>query len=99
MILTIIKMHGRSTKRREIIQTIKELDSKAAQEEGCVTAAYYEDIDNQDVHYILEQWETREDLERYKGSTAYNVLLGLEALLKEPLQIQHTFQCLSEKSL
>ncbi len=95
MILTIIKMHGRSTKRREIIQTIKELDNKAMLEKGCVTATYYESIDDQDVHYILEEWETREDLERYKSSKTYNVLLGLEALLVGPPEIQHTIQCRS----
>jgi len=47
----------------------------------------------------MEEWETREDLERYKESTTYNVLLGLEALLVEPLQIQHTYQCKTEKIL
>ena len=99
MILTIVKMHGQSTKRREILQTVKELNSKAVQEKGCIAATYYEDIENQDVHYILEERKTREDLERYKSSTAYNVLLGLEVLLKEPLQIQHTIQCISGKSL
>jgi quinol monooxygenase YgiN len=96
MILTIIKMQGLAGKRREILQTVKELHSKAALEKGCLAANYYEDIDNRDIHYILEKWETEEDLERYKHSKTYKVLLGLEALLAGPLDIQHTIQCGSE---
>lgn len=96
MILTIIKMHGRSTKRKEILQTIKELDSKATQQEGCVATGYYEDMDDRDIHYILEEWRSAKDLERYKNSKSYNALLGIEALLTEPLEIQHTLKCKSE---
>ncbi len=99
MILTIIKMHGRSTKRREIVQTIKELGCKAAQEVGCVDAEYYEDKDNRDIHYILEKWKTEEDLERFKRSKTYKVLLGLEVLLAGPPEIHHTIQCKSEANL
>ena len=99
MILTIIKLHGLAGKRREILQTIRELDSKAAQEMGCVDATYYEDIDNRDIHYILEKWKTEGDLERYKRSKPYKVLLGLEVLLAGPLEIQHTIQCKPEKNL
>lgn len=93
MILTIIKMHGRSTKRKEILQTVKELDNLVSQQEGCVGAGYYEDLDNIDIHYILEEWESRQDLERYMRSKSYNALLGIEALLTQPLQIQHTLRC------
>lgn len=96
MILTIIKIHGLSTKRKEILQTIKELDSKAAQQEGCVAAGYYEDLDDRDIHYILEEWESQADLDRYKRSKFYNALLGLEALLTQPLEIQHTLKCKTE---
>lgn len=96
MILTIIKLHGRSTKRKEILQTIKELDSKAAQQEGCVATGFYEDMNDRNVHYILEEWESREDLERYMRTKSYNVLLGIEALLKGPLEIQHTHKCKTE---
>lgn len=96
MILTIIKVHGQSTKRREILQTIKELVGKMAQQEGCVAATYYEDMDDKDIHFILEQWKTEKDLERYTRSKAYSVLLGIEALLVKPLEIQHTIQCISK---
>lgn len=95
MILTIIKMHGKPAKRREILQTIKGLDGMTLLEEGCIAATYFEDIDNKDIHFILEEWKTEKDLERYKSSKTYNVLLGLEALLVGPPEIQHTIQCRS----
>lgn len=95
MILTIIKMHGQPAKRREILQTIRELDGRAVQEEGCMAATYFEDIENKDIHFILEEWKTEKDLERYKSSKTYKVLLGLKALLVEPPEIQHTIQCKS----
>jgi quinol monooxygenase YgiN len=39
----------------------------------------------------LEQWETREDLDQHITTHRFGALLGIKALLSEPLEIQiHT---------
>lgn len=89
MILTTIKIHGRSEKRKEIVQTIKALSEQLAQDNGCMKADLYQDLDDKDTLYFLEEWLTRKDLDKYKTSKSLAVLLGLETLLTESLEIKH----------
>lgn len=93
MILTTIKVHGQSAKRKEIIQTINELAGRMADDEGCLKADLYIDIDDKDTFYFMEEWSTLGDLEKYKKSKSLTVLLGLESLLVEGLEIKHAIKC------
>ena len=96
MILTTIKVHGQSAKRKEIIQTINELAGRLADDEGCLKADLYVDIDDNDTFYFMEEWSTQVDLEKYKKSKSLSVLLGLESLSVEGLEIKHAIKCESE---
>ncbi|TKB26243.1 hypothetical protein FCL47_10945 [Desulfopila sp. IMCC35006] len=93
MIVTTIKIHGLSRKRREIIQTIKGLADQVVKDEGCTSADFYQDMENKDIFYLLEEWKTIEDLERYLNSRSLAVLLGLDNLLAERLEIKHAVKC------
>jgi len=57
--------------------------------EGCLKAEIYQDLDDQNIFYLIEEWSTRKDLENYKASRLMAVLRGLETLLTESLQIRH----------
>ena len=96
MITTTIKIHGLPQKRREIIQTIKGLAERLAKDDGCNNASIYQDLHDKNVFYLMEEWKTASDLEKYKKSKSLAVLLGLEALLVESLEIKHAVKCTSE---
>ena len=94
MIITTIKIHGLKQKRKEIFQTLTELvDEMPAKQAGCLRANLYEDLENKDIHYLMEEWATRKDLEDYRKSGSLAVLLGLEALLVEEIDIKHAVLC------
>ncbi len=93
MIITTIKIHGRSQKRKEIIQTIKGLADQMVQFEGCSNANFYQDIANKDIFYLIEEWKTVGDLEKYLKSKSIAVLFGIETLLIESLEIKHGIKC------
>ncbi|GAB6193602.1 putative quinol monooxygenase [Desulfocastanea catecholica] len=97
MILTTIKLHGRAEKRKEIIQTLRELANQLAEEEGCLKAEIYQDIDNKDRLYFMEEWQTRKDLDKYKKSRSLAVILGLESLLVEELEIKYSVRFRSKE--
>jgi quinol monooxygenase YgiN len=97
MILTTIKVHGQSAKRKEIIQTINELAGRMAEDKGCLKADLYIDIEDKDTFYFMEEWSTQDDLEKYKNSRSLSVLLGLETLLVESLEIKHAIKCEAEE--
>ena len=49
------------------------------------------DIEGKTVFNLMEEWETREDLNRHIRSERFSVLLGTKSLLAKPLEIKiHT---------
>ena len=98
MILTTIKVHGQPNKRKEIIQTIHALAGEMIQDEGCFKADLYQDVEDHDILYFMEEWLTIKDLNKYKKSRSLAVLLGLETLLMESLEIKHAVKCESAKN-
>lgn len=97
MILTTIRLNSRPQKRKEIIQTLRDLADQMENEQGCLKAELYQDIEKQDTLYLMEEWQTRQDLEKYKKSRSLAVLLGLETLLVESLEIKHSVKFRSKK--
>ncbi len=89
MIITTIKIHCRKEKRKEIVQTIKALTEQLTKDGGCVKAALYQDLDDQDTLYFTKEWQSRKNLEKYKTSKSLAVLLGLETLLADSVEIRH----------
>ena len=89
MIITTIKIHCRKGKRKEIVQTIKALTEQLTKDEGCIKADLYQDLDDKDTLYFMEEWQSRKNLEKYKTSKTLAVLLGLETLLADSVEIKH----------
>lgn len=94
MIVTTIKIHGLPQKRREILQTVKGLADRVLRDSRCVQADLYQDMTDQDIFYLMEEWQTVDDLEKYLQSKSLAVLLGLENLLVERVEIKHAIRCI-----
>ena len=91
MIIVKILMNALPAKRKEVFQTLLSRIESIRQEKGCMNYNIFQDIENENVFCLLENWETREDLENHMRSPAYGVLLGTNFLLMEPHDIQiHT---------
>jgi quinol monooxygenase YgiN len=97
MIITTIKIHGRSEKRREIVQTFKGLPEQLIQNEGCLKTNLFQDLDDNDTFYFTKECQTREDLGKFKISKSLAVLLGLETLLVESVEIKHAVKVLTQE--
>ena len=91
MIIVKILMNALPEKRKEVFQTLLSMIESIRQEEGCRSYHVFQDIENENRFCLIENWETREDLENHMRSSVYGVLLGTKFLLKEPHDIQtHT---------
>jgi len=91
MIIVKILMNALPEKRKELYQTLLSGIETVKQEKGCRSHDVFHDIENENFFCLIEEWETREDLENHMRSPMYGVLLGTKFLLKEPHKIQiHT---------
>lgn len=89
MIITTVKMRGREDKRLEILQTIREIANQVRRCQGCVGVNCYQDIDDKNIFYNVQEWRTRQDLDDHLNSKLFAVLLGIQSILAEPPEIEH----------
>jgi quinol monooxygenase YgiN len=88
MILTRIFINVLPEKQKEVMQTLYSMIETAGKEEGCLSYEVFCDMDGKKVFNVIEEWETREDLDRHIRSERFSVLLGTKSLLAEPLGIK-----------
>jgi quinol monooxygenase YgiN len=88
MIIVRITMNVLPEKQKEVMQTLLSMIKTAAKEKGCLSYEGFCDIDGKTVFILIEEWETREDLERHIRSERFSVLLGTKSLLAKPLEIK-----------
>ena len=78
-------------KRTETMQTLLSMIEPAGKEKGCLSYDVFCDIEGKKVFNLIEEWETREDLDRHIRSERFSVLLGTKSLLAKPLEMKiHT---------
>ncbi|MGD8290858.1 MAG: antibiotic biosynthesis monooxygenase [Desulfobacterales bacterium] len=91
MIIVRITMNALAEKRTEVMQTLLSMIEPTENGKGCLSCHVSRDIEGKNVFSLIQEWETREDLEEHIKSARFSVLLGTKNLLCEPPQIQiHT---------
>jgi len=91
MIVVSITMNPLPEKQLEVMQTLLSMIEPTSKEAGCLSYNVFCDIEDRNCFSLLEQWETREDLDHHIATHRFGALLGIKTLLSEPLKIQiHT---------
>ena len=91
MIIVRITMNTLLEKRTEVLQTLLSMIEPTENERGCLSCHVFRDIEDENVFSLIDEWKTREDLDRHIRSERFSVLLGTKSLLCEPPQIEiHT---------
>jgi quinol monooxygenase YgiN len=91
MIIVRITMNSYIEKRIEVMQTLLSMIEPTENRRGCLSCHVLRDVEDKNVFSVIQEWETREDLDDHIKSERFSVLLGTKSLLCEPQQIEiHT---------
>ena len=91
MIIVRITMEALMEKRTEMMQTLLSMIEPTGKENGCLSYEVFSDLEDNHVFSLIEEWETREDLDYHIRSERFSVLLGTKSLLAKPLEMKiHT---------
>lgn len=91
MIVVRITMNPLPEKQLEVMQTLLSMIEPTSKEMGCLSYNVFCDIEDRNRFSLMEEWETRQDLDHHIATHRFGALLGIKALLSEPLEIQiHT---------
>ena len=88
MIIAIITMKAIPAKRGELLQTLRSMTEQIRTEKGCESCYFYQDVDNENIVIITEDWATQDDLDNHLRSDMFGALIGAKSLLVEPADIQ-----------
>jgi quinol monooxygenase YgiN len=80
-------MNAPSEKRKELSQTIASLIGSIRTEKGCKRCDFCQSTENENKLWLLEEWDTQENLKSYLKSGRFRVLRGAMNLLKEPYEM------------
>jgi quinol monooxygenase YgiN len=87
MIIVRIKMNALPEKQKEVMQTLLSMIDTAGHEEGCLSYEGFCDLEDSYLFSVIEQWASREDLDRHIRSERFSALLGVRSLLAQPAGI------------
>jgi len=99
MILSIIRMKVLAEKRVELCQTIVSLIGSLRTEKGCLRCDFCRGMEDENEPRILEEWDTRENLNSHLKSERFRVLRGAMNLLQEPYEmLVHTVAAVKNRT-
>jgi quinol monooxygenase YgiN len=91
MILAIIRMRVLAEKRKELSQTIIFLIGSLRAEKGCLRCDFCQGMEDENELFILEEWDTQENLNSHLKTEYFKILRGAMNLLREPYKMEvHT---------
>jgi len=91
MILIIIRMKVVSEKRLELSQAISSLSVFIRMEKGCRSCDFCRSIEDENRFFLLEEWDSWENVMAHLKSEHFRVLRGAMNLLQEPYEMMfHT---------
>ncbi|MBN1829900.1 MAG: antibiotic biosynthesis monooxygenase [Deltaproteobacteria bacterium] len=76
-----------SEKRMELSQTIALLAGSINMEKGCIRCDFCQNVKDENRLFLLEEWDTQENLKTHLKSEHFKVLRGAMNLLREPNEI------------
>ena len=85
-----------SEKRMELSQAIVSLIGSIRTEKGCKRCDFCQGVEDENRLFLLEEWDTEENLMSYLKSARFRVLRGAMNLLKEPYEM--TFHTVSKSA-
>jgi quinol monooxygenase YgiN len=87
MVLIIMHMKVSSQKSKELSQTITSLINLIRMEKGCARCDFFHGKEDENIFYLVEEWDTQNSFERHRRSDGFKVLRGAMNLLEKPCEI------------
>jgi len=86
MILVMTRMKVLSEKRVELSQTIASLSGSIRIKKGCRRCDFCQSIEDENQLFLLEEWDTKENLMEHLKSDHFKVIRGAMNLLQRPYE-------------
>jgi quinol monooxygenase YgiN len=84
MFLITIRMKAAPEKRKELAQAVVSVSGVIKSMKGCLRCNFFNSLEDEDDFCLIEEWNSREDLQAHLKSELFHVLMGAMSLLTNP---------------
>ena len=77
MITVILRMKVSHKRRKDFMNSARLILGPTRIQPGCISCRLYQDLDEPDAIFLVEEWESREKLDRHLKSEQYRIVLSL----------------------
>jgi len=70
--------------RKNFLDTARLVVGPTQVQPGCISCRFYQDLDDPDAVFQVEEWETRKELENHIKSDQYRIVLSLMDMSEKP---------------
>lgn len=88
MIVTTIRMQTTPGNRRELMQTFRSLSDPIQCGQGCKSCRVYREVGNDEAVILIQEWDSRDHLDKHLGSNEFAVMVGAMSLLEQPETVE-----------
>ena len=83
MIITTMRIKVPGERRKDFLDSAQLIIGPTRVQSGCIGCSFYQDLDEPDAILFVEEWESRESLDKHIKSDSYRVILSLMELSTE----------------
>ena len=88
MFFVTFRLQGKHETRVEIFQTLRGFARKVKSLEGCTAVHVYNDAEDKNTFFLIEEWQDRRDLEKHAESDLFAALRGSKGLMVKSPEIR-----------
>lgn len=70
--------------RANFLDAARRVVGPTAVQPGCTSCRLYQDVNDSDAVFLVEEWETRKELEQHLKSDRYRIVLSLLDMSEKP---------------
>ncbi len=88
MFFVTFRFQSRPKHSVEIIQTLQGIADKVKKIERCTSVCVYRDIQEENIFFLVEEWQKQRSMEEHAKSDLFAALIGTKGLLVKSPEIK-----------
>ena len=77
MITVTLRIKVSHKRRQDVMNSARLIPEPTRIQSGCISCRLYQDLDEPDAVFLVEEWESREKLDHHFNSEQYRIILSL----------------------
>jgi len=88
MFVVTFKLQAKPSNRLEITQSLQGYAEEVKKIEECIDTRIYQDINNENIFFLLGEWQKQRNMDDHLNSSLFAALLGVKGLLVKSPEIK-----------